>query len=933
MHEEFLLKFFEEGIVSFGGLQAAICHDFESPVAKIEIQILGLLGELLLGPWMKRFYTSKEMQISHVDGIGVVKDIIARIQTSVISPLKTLTAMANFFGDELTQDDELVKLQRDPDDVPLFVFMMKCCLTSIVGVLEKQYRPNFELNITAELKKETESASRHNIDAEQIMGMFGALKGHAPNATLCYISSRMSAPKNNVVDYLDSLASEKRKKLVNLAINVPLDVQKSVVLERPVYNWKDVTEEFISAASQLKLGELLHDQSFGLFEAMSAIEMMDPKMDAGMMCNQIKRKVLSLEQATESGAVKSKDLSYRELIGVIDATLACLVTWLEGHSLAQTIFTNLYLHNPLVLEDRCLKAFSICMLKTVDHIREKVNRASVFEEEDFQPMTYGFKLAADVSDMRCTGMMKEVEDDLNRTMKNTRSKAGAERDSATEQEHDEAVALHSRVKFYRLFLTMLLSFGKDRCEGIPQAQKLLSQLSELLPNIRSTVDIGIKPDQTENNKNDYPTIMGFEPLVNHRLLPPTFPRYTVIRSRPDSINYLDSLLKRLQVATTLPEINSLHIIFDIFKEFSKSSPCVLSRSILQLVLLPPSRRIYGTHTIVDFFKDSIRNFIAPPGLCQKSPLYNNPQAKEYIDALLTHAVRPLCNLLQITGHNRARQRDKWAHILDDLSSLQEEADKVDAFLHNILIKSEPGRQHLACFGSWVLYYTLQAMISYAISGFELELYATYEYHYVYWYLYELLYAWLISALQRADNFLQEHENYMELQQKGRSNKKNKKKKRLRTLGKEITLAQAQQQMFGGYYKAVRGFEMDGKMKHPHFEFDSEEVRYSHRFAPFANVVTPPMIHFAQYKEMSDLRRYEPEPSAQSLYGASCKCFHQAKAFLESVPNPSEEIQSLIKVSKTNFVVMKLLMGGHKQGSKDPTEFDFTVHGIYPIIKL
>ncbi len=39
--------------------------------------------------------------------------------------------------------------------------------------------------------------------------------------------------------------------------------------------------------------------SFGLFEAMSAIEMMDPKMDAGMMCNQVKRKVLNFEQSVE----------------------------------------------------------------------------------------------------------------------------------------------------------------------------------------------------------------------------------------------------------------------------------------------------------------------------------------------------------------------------------------------------------------------------------------------------------------------------------------------------------------------------------------------------------------------------------------------------------------------------------------------------------
>lgn len=35
---------------------------------------------------------------------------------------------------------------------------------------------------------------------------------------------------------------------------------------------------------------------FGLFEAMSAIEMMDPKMDAGMIGNQVNRKVLNFEQ-------------------------------------------------------------------------------------------------------------------------------------------------------------------------------------------------------------------------------------------------------------------------------------------------------------------------------------------------------------------------------------------------------------------------------------------------------------------------------------------------------------------------------------------------------------------------------------------------------------------------------------------------------------
>lgn len=85
------------------------------------------------------------------------------------------------------------------------------------------------------------------------------------------------------------------------------------------YNWTNITNDFFDAVtgiiihfsddnfinfeffsvSDLSLGELLHCHLFGLFEAMSAIEMMDPKMDAGMLCNRGKKKALSLEQAVQ----------------------------------------------------------------------------------------------------------------------------------------------------------------------------------------------------------------------------------------------------------------------------------------------------------------------------------------------------------------------------------------------------------------------------------------------------------------------------------------------------------------------------------------------------------------------------------------------------------------------------------------------------------
>ena len=52
------------------------------------------------------------------------------------------------------------------------------------------------------------------------MGMFSAAKDHAPNATLCYLSSRIRAQKNKSVDYLDSLQSENRDKVIKLAITI-----------------------------------------------------------------------------------------------------------------------------------------------------------------------------------------------------------------------------------------------------------------------------------------------------------------------------------------------------------------------------------------------------------------------------------------------------------------------------------------------------------------------------------------------------------------------------------------------------------------------------------------------------------------------------------------------------------------------------------------
>lgn len=56
------------------------------------------------------------------------------------------------------------------------------------------------------------------------------------------------------------------------------------------------------------------------------------------------------------------------------------ITWLDGASLAQTVFTNLYLHDPNLVQDAYIKCFSLAMLKIVDWTRNKIMASGNFEE-------------------------------------------------------------------------------------------------------------------------------------------------------------------------------------------------------------------------------------------------------------------------------------------------------------------------------------------------------------------------------------------------------------------------------------------------------------------------------------------------------------------------------------------------------------------------
>lgn len=217
-YDEFI-QFLTTGTVTCGGLQAGILADFKNPTAVLEMQVLGLLGKLLSGPWMRKFYTSATDQIEHIEGITVMKDVLASLKECRVNPLNILQRTTDFFGNTLDEKDEtLTKLISELSDKAVYSEMTATCLGSVISVIERQYKRYFEMDLTAQLKKETQSARSHNIDAEEIMGMFSAAKHRAPNATLCFLSSRMRAKKNRVLQYLNSMYRQKRERVVSWAV-------------------------------------------------------------------------------------------------------------------------------------------------------------------------------------------------------------------------------------------------------------------------------------------------------------------------------------------------------------------------------------------------------------------------------------------------------------------------------------------------------------------------------------------------------------------------------------------------------------------------------------------------------------------------------------------------------------------------------------------
>ena len=700
---------------------------------------------------------------------------------------------------------------------------------------------------------------------------------------------------------------------------------RSPLTDLPKVEWTDITEQFATAARNLDYGELLQDDQFSLFDAMSAVELMDTKMDSALQWRTFSTYPRTLAEAVKFGILKCDGYSCEELLGIMDEVLACVATWLNGHTLAQTVFTSMYLLDLPRIENVYLRAFGQAVIKTVDYMRSCICQGRVYAEDDQQSVCFGFDMLNQVSETAVLTALKEAEEKLQNVLKRPPNSMLATTTPAPLDGDVEAWrALLIRLKLVRNLYSFVVAMSKYTAHGIETALQKLSLCGSLLSDILSSLHLGEALDPS------YPLGLGFHPVINQHLLPPSYKPYAIL-PRSEALQLLQTIVVQLQTVFGFGKLDTFRDIYRAVKDFclTRDSPNVLVRSLLVLICLHGDRRrLFGTQPLDVLLKEDAKYLTLPPSLNSRSPLSTSAQGKDAVERFFGRSVAPMLEFLRVFCQHRARQRQRIVRCLEMMGDFQQESQRIDEILNALSLKFDPQRQHLACFSTWILYYILELMIEYVYLGFEYDLYSPFELHYVYWYL-EFLYGWHQTAVKSAERLL-----LSEPQTSGKGKRKAAKKNK-RELPKEkereTAIIHAKRLTCLGVMRGIEALILDNKIPQPTFNFGSPQFCFHHRFLPFTYLVTPQFLPYTEYVKLASVKNYEGKDL--NLYDASAKHFVSARAAVECITHRDEELENLLKVIKTNVVIMNLAAKGHKRDSKTPPTFDYSVHKHFPVIRI
>ncbi|KAM3571264.1 hypothetical protein VYU27_006699 [Nannochloropsis oceanica] len=398
--------------------------------------------------------------------------------------------------------------------------------------------------------------------------------------------------------------------------------------------WKDITEECRAAASSLGTGEMICAPSFSLFESMSALELMDPKMDESLL-----EPVECVSSRLARGELPIQ-VSLTQAARIVGGMLAYEVAWYEGASLLDSLFLCLYPHgaaihalcsmvgvkrgeqkeedgeeegkkgsggnggngagggpimrdaiseDPACMPALVLLALVFGTLKSVGAFREVILDADIYEEEDAHPNSLGLYLGENL-------LLEDAVFLLEKSRASLASLLEGGREGGREGGEGEAEAIQSLLAHlsFRLALlkmqALLLSFSPAL--GEMEGATLHKALAEALAALERVKEEEEKEEEEEGKEEEKErgklgsVAFAFDRGIT-RALKGNAPRRVIrIPSQSQALERFRQLLLELQESLQAFAFDVNHEVFSlqrlrmVLEELAASSPGIIARSFL-----------------------------------------------------------------------------------------------------------------------------------------------------------------------------------------------------------------------------------------------------------------------------------------------------------------------------------------------------------------
>ncbi|KAK9478963.1 Mak10 subunit, NatC N-terminal acetyltransferase-domain-containing protein [Lipomyces japonicus] len=482
----------------------------------------------------------------------------------------------------------------------------------------------------------------------------------------------------------------------------------------------DVTELFISESTKLKVGELAMHENFQLANAINALEVMDIKMDTGLI------DMNSNDYAFDTAI--GRKLS--EIIWVMDKLLALEMAWFTGSTLTQTIFTCIYVEQALINFEGLietahfgrhvhdapkfdetdirlaavhfgLRSYILSMIKFCEICRIRLQQSDIKEDEDVSTHTYSL-------DMLQLVPISSILEFTNRCIDCLKS---------LHEQNDELNAIIERIELRQ---ALLLAVEHNNLESFTVLKDSYHRVLDLIPNLKKTHALC------------KPLLAAFSVGVQGRLecIMPPWP--VVDRTYDWGIYVLTRLANGMLDIQRIRGFENVAQVLVYFDSFSFRQPTELPfvrMSLLALFL--SSSKIVGKVSVRDAFFDDVKDLCCPsPSLFEVS----NQKFEQFI----TKAEICYTNLFSLRCQNKSRYRQSLCRALLDWDSLQVYCENLESSpsMHKfspILTGFGGGQVQALPLSSWVYFRKLEIMINIIFLGFELDIYRLEEWKLMLWY--------------------------------------------------------------------------------------------------------------------------------------------------------------------------------------------------------